>query len=148
MLRASIELFRSDPAVANVFLFRENKLAQYSSGLIARARGKWAKSQADMATKVTFDPTRFDKWYQNISLYEAEFSPGSTAGLPIFHIEHKQISQPDVITTLLGFLGAKPAPPGDAPPERKTNHVLERFTNPEAAAVLLERIGKPEWASE
>lgn len=147
----------AEPSRPKVHVFRRNRLAQYSSLLIAKETGAWSTKAAARETetpKLAFDAAHFEQWLGHQQRYDAHFE-GGAAGTPVFAIEYREITDPARQAALFAFLGAAPppAPAADAaaPAGTQKQHgpeIAARFANPKAVHECLRRIGHPEWKAE
>jgi LPS sulfotransferase NodH len=138
-----------------VFHERRNRLASYSSMMIAAATGVyWMKGEdADGAAKekirISFDSDDFDRYVGMLDDWYAAAEERLIARGNFLRTEYAELQSPETLHALAEFLGAqtrfemKPA-------IVKQNHSnpLDRFDNPEAAVAHMERIGRTEWLGE
>lgn len=142
--------FLGQRGIRRILLTRENKLAAWSSLLIARRTQVWnTRSNAELPPRstVAFDPDAFGKYLRTKLADERLIR--DACGNDLFSIEYKEVTSPEVLRALVGFLGCTPAATADgAFVKMNTSDILDRFSNPEAAARYLREHGLERWANE
>lgn len=133
-----------------ILLIRENKLASYSSLLIANKTNEWFKvsdSSQESVGKVFFDENRFKEYLDRIYTFENRIKSFFEGELYIYY--YHDVKNLHKLRDLLRFIGSK----GDIYVKdyiKKQNpwNIIERFENPEDVLKFLKKIGREDWQYE
>jgi hypothetical protein len=132
-----------------IVLYRENKLAQYSSEKIAlRTRQYVAKKRGSAATtKIEFIPDEFERFVERQRrAYAGLIEELRSRGQPVFEIEYGQLDDEAIQKEVLGFIGVPHRDLQDQTVVRQNPPaVLLRFSNPETAISALRGTQMSRW---
>jgi LPS sulfotransferase NodH len=135
-----------------VILYRANFLAVHASRLAARATGAFAagKTPDGGKPKVLFEADKFAQdWKVYDRYYDKLVRKCVAAGKPFHLVEYREVQRPEIVRNLarhLGFPHETPFKTGLV--KEGSNDILSRFSNAEAAAEGIARIGRADWARE
>jgi len=141
-----------DPGWNVLVLQRENSLAQYSSQKITQVTGQGSLPRGAKVIRATveFKEREFVKFVnQKTKEWDGVFAALKAAGKSYLQVYYTELLSPQTATRMLEFLGVDPGvniKPGTE--KRNSSDILSRFTNQEAAAATLEKMGKLEWRRE
>ena len=149
------EAFRfldSSRSFNHFLLYRENKLAQYSSLLIAQKTDEWYATNERNESKqflVTFNEEDFEKYCKNIIGYEDHITRSYSGSLTI--LEYREVVVPTGALKILSVIVPDHAPSTlteGGLKKQNSHHILDRFTNPDEALRYLCAIGRTSWQFE
>lgn len=145
----------NDDSILKIIYERDNKLAQFSSGILANKTGIWnltsganvEKIIEPKKTQIAFNAEAFNKFIEfqkNIFDFYLENVSGSFIKLTYSEIVLEGYSR------VLEFLGVKPMELQPAKAKLYSSDILSRFAADDRAKILetLEAIGHSEWAFE
>lgn len=137
-----------DTAAKLIVLSRGNPLAVFASNRIAYA----ARAAGGPVASVPFDEERFRRFLAN---YERNFARihDEIAGAGRDHLAttYERLRGAEGAAEdarILDFLGAAPHPLASATRKRNSDDILGRFDDPAGVRACLERIGRPDWATD
>lgn len=147
-----LEHVLAEESIRKIVLYRENVLAVHSSGMIARAAGRFTYGQTAHVPpklKVEFDPAAFTQFHDRyVSHYRRVFSAlGDQCCHPV---EYTQLQERALVGGVAAFLDLD----GDSlwkgrrAPKQNPSDILSRFTNPETVEAFLKEIGRQSWIHE
>ncbi|MEM0913866.1 MAG: hypothetical protein AAGK09_04570 [Planctomycetota bacterium] len=133
-----------------VLLTRENALASYASGRIARATGQGVVMRGDevIAAKTTFDADDFERFRRRRAAFfdDVRDRLGPDGALDI---EYREACTPDGMARVVAYIGADASVAIAAGTERRNSgSIADRFDNPDAAREYLEKIDRSAWLTE
>jgi LPS sulfotransferase NodH len=141
-----------------VLLNRANKLAQYSSRLIAKSSSQWRlqPGQAPRGLRVEFDKEGFLRFIRRSTRsYAAASKLLEVEAKDSFELEYANLRNEDVFRQLLAFLDVEP---GDGEIDRvmrsarvgkeNSSTIADRFTNPGEVISAMIDLGFEEWLTE
>jgi len=141
-----------------ILLSRENKLAQYSSFIIARTSGVWFVHRGQPKgpeIKVVFDPKDFASFMaQDCRYYETVLARIQNESRPWLHLEYGRMQDQDQVTALLNFMSIESLSSIADLVERNrsvrqnTPRIVDRFTNPETVLSAMRQMGREDWLTE
>lgn len=140
----------ADNSITKIVLQRENCLASFSSGQIARVSGKWgSKRPTDTERKETvpFHSDQFDKYRQRTEAYYHNIL--TTAQGPLIRITYRDNILNQNLAPVVGFLGLDNSIEMTSTKAKQLTHkITERFDEPDAVLAHLKKIGRLDWAEE
>jgi len=141
-----------------ILLSRTNRLAQYSSFVIAQSSGIWHPRKAisgNAPATVTFDRAAFDAYMQRIDQGMANVRAElNQHGPPCFELEYRDIKNGQALDALADFLSMDRAVSltgivGGIPHVRRSPAVIvDRFSNPEDVVAAMRHIGHEDWLKD
>jgi LPS sulfotransferase NodH len=142
----------SEPRYRLILLTRENRLAQYSSHLIAQQTGQWElrDGQPPVRRKVVFDPQDFEAFEVWLNRVHGRMLDGlHRHGRDILLVEYRSLMFPATLQRLSDWLGSA------VTLARRTNlarqnptSIVNRFTNRAETLAYLDRRKLSRWAED
>ncbi|MCT8161868.1 hypothetical protein [Pseudoruegeria sp. SHC-113] len=141
-----------DPSVRKIILERKNKLATYSSGMLAKQTGVWNvpsdKKNLDLAPeKLPFNGDRFRK-YVETQRSVFDFYDSHVAG-DVYRLAYQEVNA-KAFADLLAFLGAPAAELEVGKKKLHPSDILGRYAEERHDEIrrTLDALGHPEWITE
>jgi LPS sulfotransferase NodH len=141
-----------------ILLSRQNKLAQYSSFVIAMTSGAWV-ARRDIVNgpqaKILFDPNAFAEFIaKDCRKYDVVLARLRMSGRKYQSLEYAQIRDHTQIAALLAFMGVEPdrsiSDLIDRNPyvRQNTPRIIDRFSNPETVLSAMREMGHEDWLGQ
>lgn len=137
-----------------IVISRDNRLAQYSSEVIARKTDIWGVSQGSPQVQIIFDKADFKKYCEKLSSSYDLVTHRLEDTNRAFYIKYHQILDERVIEELLSFLGVD----SDRPTcellglaslvKQNTSNILDRFSNPDEVIAAMREMVREDWLQE
>lgn len=131
---------------------RKNKLAQFSSGILARKTGVWnlgpsEKKQLSTDDGIEFNAKGFDEFLKHQETVFQHYRREARG--PILDIDYSQIAQGN-FDPVLDFLGVEKVNLSHQKRKLYSSNILERFKKDHHQKILekLNELGHPEWQTE
>ena len=141
-----------------ILMSRQNKLAQYSSFMIAQTSGVWFVHRGQAKSpevRIAFDPRAFAAFLaQDCGYYEAVLPRLERKGRPWFHVEYARMQNQDQVSALLAFMGIQPhgsiadLVDRNRSVRQNTSKIIDRFSNPEIVLSAMKKMGREDWLLE
>jgi predicted O-linked N-acetylglucosamine transferase (SPINDLY family)/LPS sulfotransferase NodH len=140
----------SEPRYRLILLTRENRLAQYSSHVIAHQTGQWELRDGEAPTRrgVVFDPQHFEAFEDWLNRVHQRMLEGLYRhGRDILLVEYASLSSPATLQRLSDCLG-RAVTIARRPNLARQNPtgIVDRFTNRAETLAYLERRNLRRWA--
>ncbi|WP_139838715.1 hypothetical protein [Pseudoruegeria aquimaris] len=141
-----------DAALRKIILERKNKLATFSSGMLAKQTGVWnlsgdRKAVAIKAEKLPFNAERFRKYVQTqrevFDFYERHVEGA------VLRVSYEELNR-EAFDGILAFLGVESAELTEGKKKLHSSDILNRFSEDRHPEILrtLDELGHPEWVKE
>lgn len=135
-----------------VVVYRANRLAQFSSELIARATDSWGTTtKGGPQVRMLFDVLHFERYRNNLDeRYEQLYGNAHTGAM--YWIEYNEIFDELALRKLFKFLGVstkiQEAMNKASLVKQNTPRVVDRFANPQDVVDEMRRLGREDWLEE
>lgn len=146
------QTFLEDDRYSKVIYERPNKLAQFSSGLLARATGVWnlppgRKVAEDKVPKLAFDERAFLKFIEFQKACFAHYRAAARG--PVLEVGYETIAGGE-FSAVLRFLGVADVALPLQKARLHTARIIDRFEEGSHGAILrvLDRMGCESWIEE
>ena len=146
------QLFLEDARYAKVICERENKLAQFSSDLLAQATGVWdlpvgEKLAKEDVPKLGFDSSAFSDFLRHQKQCFDHYRRHARG--PVFEIGYGAIAA-GAFSELLDFLGVGVVPLRMQKERLHTTRIIDRFDASAHPVIMrvLDRLGRSDWIEE
>jgi LPS sulfotransferase NodH len=147
-----LEHVRASPELRRITLRRDNLLAQFSSGLIADATGRYSSDRPRASVRVKFDEQQFLRFVRRISAeleLLADTARSRAAQPDLLDLEYSDLFAPGIGDRLTSFLGvARRALRARRLVRQNPGRIVDRFHNRDEVHAFLDRFGRPDWADE
>lgn len=139
-----------DASIRKILLDRENRLASYSSGLIARETGRWSSRRSEGIEKlhrVSFDKSDFERYRNRVDGFFRKVARKQQG--PSIRITYEENVLGESLAPIFHLLDVQEDVKTESPKKKQLGRsIWDRFSNPEDVLEYLNDIGKPLWAEE
>jgi LPS sulfotransferase NodH len=147
--RTALEILIAREDIGIILLERENRLASYSSKLIARQTGTWKSldQPCEPATRLVFNAADFKAYCHNLNRKLDALHSRILERANVTSLEYTELSAPKVHRALLGFLGLPTKIDlGSCLFKQNTELIIDRFSNAEEAFTFLREYDRKHWS--
>lgn len=154
MLGHNIRAFRwleTQPDIALIHVWRENRLAQAASWLKALESQRWTQGRVDdhVQARIDTQPRKLSELAHEAEMMDYLFQHWLAAQPhPKLTLEYREMFQPGFHDQLRGFLGVDGRPMRSGLVKQGVDHILDRFEDPGPIRNYFNRTGQSHWLEE